>query len=186
MSDLENQYAKPVIANLILSDKLTTLSAEQAASIAKFAFKCMVVADHGAIPSRPSFFPRSMRYKFAASLEVPIGLQVWLSAFKEQGNGLFRAIYHDVPANAPDGFEIYSFTFGSGFFVFQSTAIKWLNSSAFAPLSLRQHPQWEKFSIQAWPTNNSIIWPPRKQLTIGKSEDLCLRWKLLLPGRGFK
>src|SRR5690349_19672450 len=57
MSQLEEHHAKPAMARPILSDGLTTITKEQQAAIAKFAFKCMVVADHAAKPKRPPFFP---------------------------------------------------------------------------------------------------------------------------------
>jgi hypothetical protein len=46
MSDLENKDAKPAIKDLIVSDKIVKLSPERLKSIARFAFKTAVVADH--------------------------------------------------------------------------------------------------------------------------------------------
>src|SRR6266568_2576585 len=46
MSDLENTHAKPVITRMVLSQEKLFLSEAERRSLAAFAFKVAVVADH--------------------------------------------------------------------------------------------------------------------------------------------
>jgi hypothetical protein len=52
MSELEDKHAKPAMKDLILSDSGVLLQAERLKSIANFAFKSAVIADHASFPTR--------------------------------------------------------------------------------------------------------------------------------------
>lgn len=128
MSDLENKEAKPAIKDLILSDKLVTLSPERLQSIARFAFKTAVIADHHSMSDGQSpFFTTAARYSFRESLQIPRGVQMWISAFKESGHGALRCVYHSSSPKARHGFELYALTFGVGYFLVQVVGSRWLD-----------------------------------------------------------
>ena len=80
MSDLENDHAKPVMQDMILHGAPRMLQPSDIASIAAFAFKTTVVTDH-MHPRRKPFFSSATRYRFAASLAIPDGVQMWIGAF---------------------------------------------------------------------------------------------------------
>jgi hypothetical protein len=187
MSDLENKEAKPAIKDLILSDKLVTLSPERLRSIARFAFKTAVIADHYSMSAGQSpFFSTVARYRFRETLQVPGGVQMWISAFKESGHGALRCVYHSSSAKARHGFELYALTFGVGYFLVQVVGSKWLDPTdapaAFPFLFSGKH--WDKFSAPFWPSNGQTIqWPLDKQFNLVWMVKFCQRWRQLsIPG----
>lgn len=181
MSDLENRDAKPAIKDLIVSDKLVKLSPERLQSIARFAFKTAVVADHYSLSDgQPPFFSTAGRYAFRESLQIPRGIQMWISAFKESGHGALRGVYHSSPAKARHGFELYALTFGAGYFMVQVAGSKWLDpaNAAFPFLTSGKH--WDKFSAPFWPsTGQAIQWPLDKQFNLVWMIKFCERWHRL-------
>jgi hypothetical protein len=181
MSVLENNHAKPAMKDLILNDKLTSLSPDRLKSIANFAFKSAVIADHMSVPPRRPFFTTAARHSFASTLKIPGGVQMWISSFREGGHGIFRAMYHESPANTARRFELYVLTFGAGYLLFQVVAAKWLGDRH---LLLGPHPFvkqgkfWNKFSIPFWPSDGeSIRWPPRKQFDLRWASRFSHQWE---------
>lgn len=63
MSTLENEKAKPVLTPLVIGKSDIPITAEDAHSIALFAFSKAVVIDCST-RSREAFFPRSVRHAF--------------------------------------------------------------------------------------------------------------------------
>lgn len=168
----------------ILSDSGALLTPERLKSIAIFAFKSLVVADHGSFPSkrlsdREPFFTKDARYAFRESHTIPSNVQMWIAAFKEGSHGVFRAIYYPSPANVQPGFEIYVLTFGAGFLLFQVVASRWLGVGIpkLRP-GVTQGPWWDKYSIPFWPSDgHSILWPPNRQLHLRWAAMYTTRWK---------
>lgn len=177
MSKLENDHAKPALESLILRDRLSSLTPERLKSIANFAFKTAVVANHMESDRQP-FFDVNARRSFAKSLTIPRGVQIWLSAFKEEGHGLARAVYHASPKNAVRPFELYVLTFGAGFLLFQFVGARWLNAGISGCPFVKQGSFWNKFCIPFWPSDdNSVLWPPNKQFDLRLVRPFTLRWK---------
>jgi hypothetical protein len=187
MSRLENDIAKPAMKDIILSDRLASISCDRMKSIASFAFKSAVIADHMSLPTRDPFFPVAARHAFAASLQIPVNFKVWITAFKEVRHGVFRAVYHPCPDNAVRRFELYAFTFGAGFLIFQTLAVRWLNSDIATSTTARQAAIWNKFSIPIWPNDGrSVLWPADKQLDLRWASTFSHRWQhLSMPGNWF-
>jgi hypothetical protein len=184
MSDLENKHAKPAMADLILSDKLISLSPDRLKSIANFAFKTAVVADHFSIPPRQPFFSTASRHAFAASLDIPRGVQIWIASFREGSHGMFRGMYHESPANTARHFELYTCTFGAGYLLFQVVGSRWLNEKhLLGPYPFVTQGQfWNKFSIPFWPSKGeSILWPPRKQFNLRWASRYSHQWAETVP-----
>jgi len=184
MSRLENEHAKPAMKDLILNDNLAFLTSDRIKSITSFAFKSAVIADHMSVPTREPFFSVSARHAFADSLQIPRGVRIWLAAFKEGGHGVFRAIYHPGPANAVRGFELYVFTFGAGFLLFQVVASRWVGPEPSAAMTATQGGVWNKFSIPIWPSSgDTVTWPAKKQLDLRWANEFAHRWKQVsVPG----
>ncbi len=178
MSRLESAHAKPAMENLILSDKLTSLKPERLKSIANFAFKTAVIADHLSLEDRGGpFFTREARYSFAATLAIPRGVQMWISAFKEEGHGVARTVYHQSPADTVARFELYVLTFGAGFLLFQVVGARWLTPSMRGHPFVTQAKFWNKFSIPFWPPNGeAVLWPPNKQFQLRLIKPFITRW----------
>jgi hypothetical protein len=183
MSELEDKHAKPAMKDLILSDSGVLLQAERLKSIANFAFKSAVIADHASVPNpklsaREPFFPAHARYAFREFLAIPGAVQLWLAAFKESGHGLFRAVNYPRPANVKPGFEIYAVTFGAGFLLFQVVASRWVGIEVpFLRPGVTQGPGWDRFSTPFWPANGrAVFWPPDRQLDLTMAHKFGTRW----------
>lgn len=180
MSQLEQQHAKPAMRGLIISDKLASVPPDQLQSIAIFAFKQAVVADYASVPSRTPFFSSTERHSFAATLAIPQGVHMWLAAFKEKSQGFFLPLYYEYPnaANANRGFQLYSFTFGVGYFCFQFIGLRWINPAmAGFPGLLSQDRSWDKFTLPFWPSDGQAVrWPPSKQMTLDTAHRFIYRW----------
>jgi hypothetical protein len=111
---------------------------------------------------------------------------VWLAAFKKEGHGVFRAMYHKSPSNAVGDFDFYVLTFGAGFLIFQLLAFRW-TSKKFPPLGVKQDKFWERFSIPIWPNDGrEVFWPPDKQLMPRMAVRFWDRWRgTILPDNWF-
>lgn len=186
MSDMENKHAKPAMEKLVLSDKGAVLSPQQLTSIALFAFKSAVIADHTPLQSldRSPFFTMQQRAAFRDSFRIPGNVQMWLGAFKEEGHGIFRAIYYPCPPESNPGFEVYAATFGAGFLIFQVVACRWTKNGPFGYVPrVKQGRWWEKFTVPFWPNDGrSVFWPPDKQFTLRTASEFSRRWqKTLVP-----
>ena len=183
MSNLEEKHAKPAMADLIVSDKTVLLGPERLKSIANFAFKSAVIADHARVPdpileARPPFFTTQARYAFRRSLAIPGAVQMWLAAFEESRYGIFRAIYYPSPADVEPGFEIFVLTFGAGFLLFQVVAARWLRAGLpNLRVGVTQGEGWDKVSVPfSPPTGCSVSWPPVGRLNLAQAFKFAARW----------
>lgn len=82
MSDIENLYAKPAMADLILGKRVGAISRKRARGISLFAFKTAVVANHS-LPESELFFDQADRYAFRESFKkgsfrIPPDIAMWL------------------------------------------------------------------------------------------------------------
>ncbi len=181
MSDLESKYAKPAMRRLILSDNPVTLDRQQIASISRFAFKTSVIGDHMQRGKTP-FFPSAVRRRFARTLEIPFGIQVWLGCIGafDLRHGIFRMRYGRTPVGAVNGFHYYAFTYGVGRFCLQVTATRWTKGRLRRVSSprLTQNRFWDSFSAACWPDNgNPVHWPPAEHLSEQGLDAFSDRWK---------
>ena len=104
---------------------------------------------------------------------------MWISAFKERGHGVLRAIYHESPAKMANGFELYALTFGSGYFLVQVVSCKWHAPGGirgFFPV-VTQGKFWDKFAAPFWPPRaDAILWPLDKQFNLLWANRFSYRW----------
>ena len=184
MSELESYRAIPAMKDLILSDKGVLLTSQRLESIAIFAFKCAVIADHSSFlkpkfKNRELFFSADCRTAFRQSLAIPEGVQMWLAASKEDGRGTFRDTYRPSPPSVARGFELYELTYGVGYLIFQVVATRWLGDGSKGDLLRFGHGRyWNKFCLPLWPNDGcTVLWPPDKQLTPELARRFSERWK---------
>lgn len=105
MSDLENE-AKPAMKEMILHGGKATLFPKDVASIAAFSFKTAVVANHMR-PIPEMFFTLSERRRFAATLELPTGVQIWLGRMSHRRSGFIKSSFSRTPLPVKSGFKLY-------------------------------------------------------------------------------
>jgi hypothetical protein len=171
MSNLESCHAKPAMKDAILSEERTILDTEKLAAISRFAFKTAVIGDHTERKKLP-FFPSQVRRRFANTLKIPDGFQVWIGCIGENDrhHGVFRRRYWHTPQGAPAGLKLFVVTWGVGRFIFQATATRWNRGSYRKHLLpfLTQDRNWDSFSIPIWPMLTGPLkaqWPPGSHLS---------------------
>jgi hypothetical protein len=89
MSDIETQHAEPAMSGLILGKRVEAIGARRARSIAIFAFKTTVVANH-MLPEDEEFFEIAQRYAFRKSLIIPPKVAMWFFGCAPEISGRFR------------------------------------------------------------------------------------------------
>lgn len=171
MSAIENEHAKPAMSDLILGNKVLTVSQSRANSIALFAFKTAVIVDH--MRRKETFFPRSVRHDFARSLTIPPDVQMWLAGFLPGASGRFNSSYSDLSIDARSHLELYVCTYAVGHFVFQVVAARHAGIPSFSPRAGFEH-----LGIPFWPTiPEGVAWPPPNVLrTWIEFEQFSERW----------
>ena len=183
MSDLEESHAKPAMADMIQHGGSVCLLPSGVNSIAAFAFKTSVVADHNR-PRDTPFFSHAARKKFSQSLQIPDGVQIWLASFESEYrlSGRLITYYMQIRGGRFRGFELYALTYVVGHLVVQVTASRWL-SLAKRPRhnpQLTQNPLWHQVAVPIWPHNTSIVWPPSEPIRGDDSlEIFAARWSKL-------
>lgn len=185
MSDLENK-TKAATNGMALYCSAVVLTARDIALIAANAFKAAVVADlmHD---NRPPFFPLLQRRKFAATLTIPAGVQMWLASMARQ-RGLFKSYYFATKPGTSSGFEFNVFTYGLGHLMIQVVSSRWKKKAhrrhAFPP-RLTQNPAWDSVSIPFWPSDDTqVSWPPSHHLGDKIIAEFVNRWAHLSWGGG--
>lgn len=182
MSDLENDIAKPALTNMIRDGDPEILASKSQVSLATFAFKSAVVANHANLNGEPFFTPAA-RNRFRSSLELPPGVQMWVSAFQGiyKRSGVFNSYYlvPNSPAKPWCDLEFYVFTFVAGHLAFQVLASKWsklIRKGEPLPV-FAQYPEWDVAAIPFWPRDNRpVSWPPPAYLSNDSVHEFIQRW----------
>jgi hypothetical protein len=183
MSDIDAE-AKMTMKDMIRCAAHVTLLRRGIASIATFAFKTAVVADH-VRPDRRPFFSHSARKRFATTLEIPTGVQMWLAAFRGAHllSGRYTMHYAKVRSGRFKGFELYIFTYVAGFLGLQVTGWRWASIAKrrrFTPV-LAQDPAFGPVAVPFWPSDGTpVVWPPPAHFDDQSVEIFANRWGRLV------
>lgn len=174
MSDLEGTM-KAATEDIILADKRKIFSPQECATIAAWAFKTTVLANHLDLEGEP-YFSTEQRYGFARDLTIPNGVQVWIaqrdaghltatwrSTHRIQQPETPLAPYLTTLPVSPYRFEHYTCTFVVGFLLLQVIAVRWTDSHVRQRLdypTITQAKAFDKHAIPIWPNTRSAHWPP--------------------------
>ena len=165
MSRLENQHAKPAMADLMLGKMDIPIHQTRADSLAIFTFKTAVVLDH-LTRDREPFFDRAIRHKFRESLAVPLHVHMWLNAFAPAGRGEANTLYQGADLPESKGIEMYVCTFLVQHLVLQLVACK---VRGFTKLVRKDN----FLAVPFWPKlPNNVVWPPSWAITTTEEFDL--------------
>jgi len=178
MSRLEQKF-KTVAGDMAWHCTPKVLQAPDIAVLATNAFKCSIVADlmHD---NRPPFFGLLARRRFAQSLTIPAGVQMWIGSLVPS-RGIFKSYYYETPLGTSDGFELNVFTYAQGHLLIQVLAARWRKKTnrrrALAP-RLTQSPDYDAISIPFWPSDGTDIgWPPPMHLGHEIISEFVNRWQ---------
>jgi hypothetical protein len=173
MSDLENNHAKPAMADLMLGKTNIPVDQARARSLALFTFKTAVVLDHLTRNPAP-FFARSVRHEFGESLAIPSHVRMWFNAFAPAGRGEANTFYKGASLPESKGVEMYVCTFLVEHLVLQLVACK---VRGFTRLARK-----DKFlAVPFWPEIPlNVVWPPdRAIMTLEEFDLFSDGWKTL-------
>ena len=175
MSTIENEHAKPVITPLVIGKLDIPITAEDARSIALFAFSKVIVIDYSARDREP-FFPRNVRHSFRKHRRIPGFVNMYFCPYVgNRPNGRVRTVYHKGEFTHGQSFEMYISTFAFGHLALQVAAMK---QSLRHPVDLRSNFR-EGVAVRFWPEiHSSYIWPHGRALMSSEEFDaFAMRWK---------
>ncbi|MFZ1938197.1 MAG: hypothetical protein WAU67_03800 [Terracidiphilus sp.] len=157
MSRIEAKHARPVMSPLMLGKIDAVFGANEARSLALFAFKSAVVIDY-AQRHREPFFSRRLRHAFRKSLFIPNIVGMWMVPYlpdRHKSRFDFRISLSKGELTPGYDLQLYICTFGLGALAFQVVAHKQLFFADFRPL-----PGFEDLAVPFWPTlQPNYVWP---------------------------
>lgn len=167
MSRMENEYAKPAMADLILGKRVGAISQRRARGLSLFAFKTALIADCS-LPEKDYFFAKSERYAFRESLTIPPDVRMWLLGMEPRLGGAIRN--HSVHYRPNYSLNICSFWVGQlGFQVVSAKSARAYN--------LESLPTPPGLTFLFYPTlEPGISWPRKKVLGVDAFNDFSSRW----------
>jgi len=178
MSDIEVTHGKPVMTPLIVGEIGVPITREIARSIAIYAFKTSVVANH-ADRGTEQFFSARLLYAFRSRLDIPANVNIWTCGIKNhRGAVRVQTVYYSGQLPAAFHWQMYVFTCAIGHFVTQVVAVKQIGEAKFRPLS-----GFEGIGIPIWPgIRPNQTWPGRYVLDGGDDfEKFANRWARVQP-----
>jgi hypothetical protein len=181
MSELEGK-AQQVMKEMIQRRTALVLTPKDIARIAAFGFEKSVIADR-MYSKDSSFFDESILHRFSISLEIPVGVQMWLASFRGvyARNGVWTNTYYNPTLEPFRRGRFYVFTFGAGHLVLQVLGWRWREDegSRFSAPTFRQNQIWDSASIVLWPRDTSINWAPPKYLSDDTIREFVDRWGVI-------
>jgi hypothetical protein len=170
MSRLENDSAKPAMADLILGNRIGELSKRRARGLSLFAFKTAVIANRS-LPESEWFFERSDRYAFRQSLAIPPNVAMFLVGMADSSHGVIfshNVSYTDLSLNVC--------SFCVGHWGFQVVSGKGIITGARNFQSIPTPPD---LVARFYPALDQVSWPRKKVLGIQAFNDFGARWNYI-------
>jgi hypothetical protein len=182
MSKVEDK-AQNTMKEMIQIGTARSLATNDIAAIAAFGFAKSVIADRMYSKGVP-FFDGPALNRFSASLEIPLGVQMWLASFKGiyTRSGVWTTTYYNPTLEPFRRGRYYVFTLGAGHLVLQVLGWKWRESEGtiLPSPTFRQNQIWDRASIALWPTEGtSINWPPPEYLMDDSVREFADRWGIV-------
>lgn len=167
MSRLENDFAKPAMADLILGKRVGQIMPKRARGISLFAFKTAIIANRSSAESE-FFFSKSERFEFRKSLTIPPNVSMWLFGMEPTNGGGIRSFNVSYPPDVT--LNVCSFWIGQlGFQV--------VSPKASGHYSLESIPTPTELTFPFYPAlNRAVRWPRRKVLGVKAFHDFSNRW----------
>jgi len=171
MSNIESEYAKPAMSDLILGKQVKEITENQAQGISLFAFKTAVISNH-MLPEDEEFFDVSQRYAFRESLSIPPKVGMYLVGFEPGNTGGFRSMSIYFPNKDAPKLTLNVCSFHVGLLGFQVVSAKSLTVTQIESL-----PMPDDLTVLFYPTIRSgISWPRNIVLHTEAFENFAARW----------
>lgn len=176
MSDIENLYAKPAMADLILGKRVGAIMPKRVRGLSLFAFKTAVIAN-SSLPKEECFFEQSDRYAFRESFKkrsfkIPADVAMWLVGMEPfAGGGISSVNVYFPNPDTPDlSLNVCSFWVGClGFQV--------VSGKSFRARQVESLPVASDLTVCFYPTlEANVRWPRPKVLSRQAFNDFGNRW----------
>jgi hypothetical protein len=165
MSDLEGEL-KPILKDALFTETPRIFSTKELSTIAAFAFKTLVIANHKDLKRTP-FFPSAERVSFRRNRLIPNGVQVWMATRKSipgKYYGCWKSLSGTSNEPSRYGFSNYMCTWNFQNIVLQVLAMKWKDKrrrKTVPVLPIIQNEYWDDAAIPIWPlSGRELQWPP--------------------------
>ena len=169
MSDLEG-LLKSVIGDVLVGNwgAIKIFTPEQLKTIAAFAFKTLVLANHKDLGKKRPFFTRRQRSLFRRQLAIPAGVSVFVAA-REDVAGKYYGFWKSVSGDTRNkrtsyNWMMYGCTWNFQNIVLQAVATKWKSHTlrkSRPPITFPEVDDWKPASLQIWPLDGTNLdWPP--------------------------
>jgi len=179
MSDIENNYAKPAMVDLILGNRIGSISKKRAYGLSLFAFKTAVITNRS-LPDSEHFFEVSDRYAFHQSLTIPRDVGMWLVCMEpdailgKTGGGIMSVnVKFPDKGNADLTLNVCSFWVGRlGFQV--------VSAKSKRPGKLESLPFFSDLTLPFYPMlEPNVRWPRDKCLLVQDFTRFWNRWNMI-------
>jgi hypothetical protein len=181
MSTLES-HLKPILKDAFLDEAPRTFDTAQLKTIAAFAFKTLLLANHKDLSTTP-FITAAERFRFRRELRIPDGVQIWMAtrqAIAGKYCGFWKSAFGKSDKRNSYGFANYICTWNFQNIVLQAMATTWQDKrrrNTTPPISFPQDNHWEKASVLIWPLPpTDIQWPPTFYLADRNLAEYRDRW----------
>jgi hypothetical protein len=157
MSDIEGVHGKPVLTPFIVGEIGIPITQETARSIALYAFKTAVVANHADHKLQP-FFSARLRHEFRVNHGIPGNVNIWICGIKHhQGDVRIKTVYYSGQLSTTNHWKMYVFTCGIGCLIMQVVAVEQFGRIRFLP-----HARYKDIGIPiTLPISPDCVWPGR-------------------------
>ena len=181
MSQLESEYAKPVIGGMILHLNDVPMTSRHRFAISAFAFKTAAVV--AAMANASEFFLTQERREFAKALRLPEEIHIFIASYfgsRNAGGDLSVSRYESTLPGG-DAFELYVVTWRAGHFVFQVATPRIIVAPGWKSQNYKFESKFPMgaFVSQIWPYASEAPWPPVESLGDYSFKQFCNRWKEL-------
>ena len=178
MSDLTN-YASKILRGSVFDDTPTRFGPDEIVTIAAYGVMKAIVYERGRGVGRHAFSPAVAR-RFAETIEVPSGVQVWIARSQSRHLHGARALLGAAFFNRTHrGYKLTVFSYALNHFVCQVTYPTWEKQRP-ATVGLpfvRQTERWDDVAIPIWPDVQSADWSGLTPLNDARFDEFGERWK---------
>ena len=171
MSRLE-QAAKPILVPLMKGERMTLTPDEQGV-VAKWFTKTIMAYDINAKRTRDSYFRLDERVALMSCLSVPDDTSIFLARYKgSAGHIITKESHLGNPDKHLPQMEGYVPTVVIKHLALQLFSFR----RAKEPFLGFDIPDWRVASVQIWPIEGTINWPPLFTLDDKGLDDFASRW----------
>jgi len=178
MSSLEDEVRK-TFSTIIREGGNISLLSRGRTLLARFTFKCAVVANYADPENGQPFFDTRERYRFKETLKLPPNVNMWIAAFDEPVGHHGISNWYCTSSSQVD-IIFFTYTLQVGHLVVQLHLGKWkslLHGGLDIP-EVQPIEEWGSIPTRFWPNEGfPVLWPPALSLNAKTVHHFANRWR---------